>query len=181
MKGLFLAASAVALLATAPRDAYVLSGTESRATFSSAAVSQLLATQERFGGDFLWVRRHGEEYLVRDAALLQRARSFFAPMAALAPAQQAVGREEREIDREEERLEAITDRDSDRRSRSRTGEADLREARTKLEQVHAKQREIEDRERELDAREEALEREAESKLWRLVDDAIRTGVAHKQR
>jgi hypothetical protein len=188
MKALLLAAGAVALLASAPRDAYILSGPESRITFSTGAeLPQLRAMQERFDGDFLWVRRHGGTFVVRDAALLQRARSFFAPVAALAPAQEAVGREEAEIDRDEERLEAITERRSDSPAQptsakeGRTGDSDLRETEAKLVEVRAKQRDVSRRERELDQREEALEREAETKLWRLVDDAIRSGAAGKQR
>ena len=188
MKALLLAAGAVALHSAAPRDAYLLSGPESRITFSTGAeLPQLRAMQERIGGNFLWVRRHGREYVVRDAALLQRARSFFAPVAALEPAQEAVGREEAELDREEERLEAITERRSNSPVRQtsakegRTGESDLRKSEAKLEGARAKQRVVSRRERELDEREEALEREAEAKLWRLVDDAIRSGVAAKQR
>jgi hypothetical protein len=188
LRALLLAAGAVALLASAPRDAYILSGPESRITFSTgAAIPQLRAMTARFGGDFLWARRHGNEYVIRDAALMQRARSFFVPVSALAPAQEAVGREEAKLDREEERLDAIADRvkDSEDRNRSakddRSRESALRETEAKLVEVREKQRDVSRRERELDQREEALEREAEQKLWQLVDDAIRSGAALDQR
>ena len=188
LKAFLLAAGAIALLASAPRDAYILSGPESRITFSTGAeIPQLRAMTARFGGDFLWVRRHGNTHVIRDAALVQRARSFFVPVSALAPAQEAVGREEAKLDREEERLEAIVDwaSDSDDRNRSakddRSRESTLRETEAKLVEVRAKQREVSRRERELDQREEALEREAEQKLWQLVDDAIRSGAALDQR
>jgi hypothetical protein len=188
MKALLLAAGAVALLASAPRDAYILSGPESRITFSTGAdIPQLRAVTARFGGDFLWVRRHGNAYVIRDGGLVQRARSFFVPVSALAPAQKAVEREEAKLDREEERLDAIADRVKDSEDRTRYAKDDgraesrLRETEAKLADVRAKQRDVGRRERELDQREEALEREAERKLWQLVDDAIRRGAALDQR
>jgi post-segregation antitoxin (ccd killing protein) len=188
MRALLLAAGAVALLASASRDAYILSGPESRISFSTGAeIPQIRAMQARFGGDFLWVRRHGNAYVVRDTALVQRARSFFVSVSALAPAQAAVGREEAKLDHEEERLEAIADwaSDSEGRTRSvkddRSRESALRDAEAKLVEVRAKQQDVSRRERELDQREEALEREAERKLWQLVDDAIRSGAALDQR
>jgi DNA repair exonuclease SbcCD ATPase subunit len=188
MRALLLAAGAVALLASASRDAYILSGPESRISFSTGAeIPQIRAMQARFGGDFLWVRRHGNAYVIRDAALVQRARSFFVSVSALAPAQEAVGREEAKLDHEEERLEAIADWASDSEGRTRSAKDDrsresaLRDAEAKLVEVRAKQRDVGQREREIDQREEALEREAERKLWQLVDDAIRSGAALDQR
>jgi len=188
MKALLLAVGAVALLASSPRDAYIPSGPESRISLSTGAeIRQIRAIQARFGGDFLWVRRHGNAYLIRDAVLVQRAHSFFVPVSALSSAQEAVGREEAKLDHEEERLEAITDwaSDSENRTKSakddRSRESTLRETEAKLVEVRAKQREVSQRERELDQREEALEREAERKLWQLVDDAIRSGAALDQR
>ena len=44
-------------------------------------------------------------------------------------------------------------------------------------EIEAKSRELDTEERALDAREEKLERAAESKLWDLIDAAIRSGVA----
>jgi hypothetical protein len=70
-----------------------------------------------------------------------------------------------DLDQEEERL----DDKSDAASRAR------------LEEIHRKQEEAGRREAELDRREEELERVAEAKLWLLVDDAIRQGVARRLR
>jgi DNA repair exonuclease SbcCD ATPase subunit len=185
MKVLLLITAAVALLASASRDAFVLSSPGSQVTCSTVAdLTSFQSLQTRFGDDFLWVRRHGKSYVIRDASLLQRTHAFFAAVSALAPAREAIKREEKKIDREEERLDEIADRASDsedRRAKSAPSVGELREVRVKLEEVRARQRSISERERELDQREDALEQEAERKLWRLVDDAIRSGAALDQR
>lgn len=49
--------------------------------------------------------------------------------------------------------------------------------RPRQQELEAKNRELEAQERALDAREEKLERAAESRLWELMDAAIRSGVA----
>jgi hypothetical protein len=46
--------------------------------------------------------------------------------------------------------------------------------------LERKQREVEAREKVLDDREEELERVAEYDLWRMVDEAIRNGVAKRE-
>jgi hypothetical protein len=187
MKVLLLITAAVALLASAPRDAFVLSSPGSQVTCSTVAdLSNFQSLQARFGDDFLWVRRHGKSYVIRDAALLQRTHSFFAGVSALAPAHEAINREEAKIDREEERLDEIADRASDSEDRRASAKSvpsaeELREVRARLEEVRARQRAVSERERELDQREEVLEREAERNMWRLVDDAIRSGAALDQR
>ena len=181
MKALLLAVGAVALLASSPRDAYIPSGPESRISLSTGAeIRQIRAIQARFGGDFLWVRRHGNAYLIRDAVLVQRAHSFFVPVSALSSAQEAVGREEAKLDHEEERLEAIADRVKDTEDRARYAKDD-RSAESRLRETEAKLVEVRAKQREVSQREEALEREAERKLWQLVDDAIRSGAALDQR
>ena len=187
MKVLLLITGAIVLLASASRDAFVLSSPGSQLTCSSVAdLTSFQSLQSRYGEDFLWVRRHGKSYVVRDAALLQRTHSFFAAVSALAPAHEAINREERKLDREEERLDEITDRASDSEDRRTSAKSapsagELREVRGKLEEVRARQRVVNERERELDRREDILEQEAERNLWRLVDDAIRSGAALDQR
>jgi len=187
MKVLLLSTAAIVLLASAPRDAFILSSPGSQVTCSVVDdLSGFQSLKARYGDDFLWVRRHGRSYVVRDAALLQRAHSCFAAVSALAPAHEAINREERKLDREEERLDAITDRASDSEDRrmsakSAPSEGELREVRMKLEEVRARQRVVNERERELDRREDILEQEAERNMWRLVDDAIRSGAALDQR
>ena len=53
--------------------------------------------------------------------------------------------------------------------------------RSRMRDVEREQKELERVERALDAREEVLEAEAEGKLWRLLDEAIGSGVARPAR
>ncbi|HEY2797538.1 MAG TPA: hypothetical protein VGK26_06580 [Thermoanaerobaculia bacterium] len=49
--------------------------------------------------------------------------------------------------------------------------------RPRQDEVEAKSRELDAEERALDAREDRLERAAETRLWKLLDDAVRSGAA----
>lgn len=167
MKKLMLTAALlfVATVASARnRDSYMMSvgGDPTIACFSSGtSIPQLRELQTRNGHDFLWVRRLGREYLIRDAAFLAAAQALFAPVRALDPEVRAIAREEAALDREGDRLEDSED--------------DSQAVRDRLREIHARQREVEARERDLDHRQDEIEREAETKLWRMVDDAVRSG------
>lgn len=154
------------------RDAYVLTeGSKvSMALISSdnASIEKVLTLRDRFGADFLWFRRDGREYLIRDSQFLARVNTLFAPMRALEPEQRAVSREESDLDR---LIDAIEDRDE--------GERIDDDTRAHLRDLRARQRDVQRRERELDRREEAMEREAERALWRALDDAIRDGTVER--
>jgi hypothetical protein len=146
----------------ARRRSYVLAIDDSHVTISAGTSTEgLKGIRGRYPGRFLWVRLEGKSWLIQDPDWLDRASAFFAGQLSLAPQQEAVSREEAELDEEEERLE-------DRRDDA---------SRARLEEVHRRQAEVSRREAELDQREEELEREAESKLWVLVDEAIRQGAA----
>lgn len=162
---LFLSTSALAKT----RDAYILSvgpGPGVMLLTTGISIEDAVSRRQHYGHDFLWVRRNGHDYLIRDAGFLARADELFAPQRALEPEQQAVAKEERALDHEIDRLEDASDH-HDRAVRDR-----LREYREKIRVVEA-------RERELDDREEALEKVAEDALWRMVDDAIRSGLAKR--
>ena len=148
------------------KRAYVLynAGTRSSVTAGTTA-EELVALRSRFSGDFLWVRRGSEQWVIRDPQWLDRARVLFAPQMALAPEHVAIAREEADLDREEERIEERRDADS----------------KARLADIHRRQEDVSRRERELDQREEELERDAEDKLWPLIDSAIRQGVAGRAR
>jgi hypothetical protein len=156
----------VAVASARTRDAYVMSvgGEPTIAYFSNGPSSpQLRTMQARYGHDFFWVRRDGREFVIHDAAFLAQAQALFAPMRALNPEVRAVAREEAALDREEDRLEDSED--------------DSQAVRDRLREIHARQREVEARERELDRRQEEMERVAEAKLWQMVDEAVRSGLA----
>jgi hypothetical protein len=169
--------------------------------------------REKRTGDFLWFRRAGKSYLVEDPATLRQAQELFAPIRALEPEQEALGRrqdelsqKEEELDREQDELEGRMDRLTDEDGETEDDgdsefvvsqettppteeqraeiERELDELRGQQEALRPRQRELEAKNRELDAversldaREEKLEREAEGKLWKLIDSAIQSGIA----
>lgn len=188
---LSLALSAPALALTgpsvrpAPRDTYVLS----RGHFVSmdGSIDRLEALRDEYGDEFLWVRRGGVRYLVRDSKVLEEAMACFERVSALEPEQDALQHKEESLDREEEAL----DRRQERLERaSEIGEDDenapppdpavateQRDIERRQTEIETRQRELEVVERDLDRREDVLEKEAEAALWKLVDRAIREGAA----
>ena len=153
----------------ASQDAYVLTlGDDQVAVLYTdrLPLSRVQEMRRDYGHDFLWFRRGGRAYVIRDRAFLARVEALFAPQRALEPEQRSVGREESYLDHE---IDAIEDRD-DGRDLDAATEAHLLE-------LKARMREVSRRQRELDRREEELERKAERELWRMVDEAIRRGVA----
>jgi hypothetical protein len=146
-------------------DAYVFRDGDTQVSFSSGtSLDTIREIHEKVDGDYLWIRREGQDYLIRDAILLDRVRALFEPQRSLSPQQDAVGREEAALDREEEALDEESNDDA---------------TRGRLAAIHSKQELVGRREAALDRREEELERQAEAALWPLVDDAIRQGIAKR--
>jgi hypothetical protein len=173
-------------------DSYVLAVGAST-TISNASVDEMVRLQGDGASNVLWFRRAGKAYLVEDPATLNGARELFAPLRALEPEQEELRRREQALDDQEEKLDR-REEDIDRQmdAASEDGnltftplavaeqerlERDLREIRSRQREIQAAARELERVERDLDAREDAIEREAESKLWTLIDAAIKKGVA----
>jgi chromosome segregation ATPase len=150
-------------------------------------------------GDFLWFRRAGKAYRINDPATLSEARALFAPLRALEPEQEDLRRREEALDEKEQDLDRRED-DLDRRVDLASGEdeddddpgsqiaptpdADRKELERQISEIRSQQREVEadsrkleSVERSLDAREDAIEREAESKLWTLIEAAVAKGLA----
>jgi hypothetical protein len=190
-------AAAPAAVAHGPEDAYILSFGNSM-TVSSVSTDEYESLRGKRTADFLWFRRAGKAYLVEDPAVLKEARALFAPLRRLDPErdelrrrQEALDDKEQELDREEEELDrrldadgGEDDEDDDVTAPSALSAADRQELEREMSEIRGRQREVEaaDRElerveRDLDAREDDLEREAESKLWGLIDGAIQSGVA----
>ncbi len=118
---------------------------------------------------------------------------------ALEEKERALDRSEEDIDREMERLSEGNDLEVDgaggdemeSEADAREPEADAEDVRVRMDELRDRQGELRDRQREvesgsreleaierdLDSREDALERQAESGLWKLMDDAAGKGVA----
>ncbi len=167
-------------------------------TSTNISLDEYVRLDEKRAGDFLWFRRSGKTGLITDFATLKEAAALLAPLRALEPEQedlrrreQALEKEERKLDRQEEKLDRLMDLASgededldEGDAAARSPDADVRELETRLDQIRSRQRQLEARERELDsiersldAREEAIEREAEAKLWTLIDSAVEKGLA----
>lgn len=165
MKRLVLLAVAAAMLmgSSARHDAYIISVGDNLTYRSASSLDEFEAMRKRITGRYMWVRRGGQEYVIRDEATIVRIEALFASVDALRPEQKTVSEEEVKLDREADRL-------SDKDHLSQAEETRLSELRDRL---HA----ISQRERELDRKEEELERVAERALWKDVDAAIKAGTA----
>ncbi len=187
---LVLALSASQVVSAAPksatRDSYALS----RGHFVSmdGSIDQLEALRDAYGGDFLWVRRSGSRYVIRDPKILDQAVACFDRLSDLEPEQSALQRRQEALDREEEALdrrqerlesarESLENQSEQASSSDSKAEAEERDIERRQADVSKRQRELETVERDLDRREDALEKEAEAALWKLIDRAIRDGAA----
>jgi hypothetical protein len=180
-------------------DSYILSLGNS-STSTNISIDEYARLRGERAGDFLWFRRAGKAYLIEDPATLKEARALFAPLRALEPEQEDLRRREEALDEKEQGLDR-QEEDIDRRMDPGNGEdewddddagaqiapasdADQKELerqrseiRSRQREIEAASREIERVERSLDAREDAIEREAEAKLWTLIDAAAKRGLA----
>jgi chromosome segregation ATPase len=187
---LVIALSASPIASAAPkaatRDSYALS----RGHFVSmdGSIDQLEALRDAYGGNFLWVRRSGSRYVIRDPRIVDQAAACFDRLSALEPEQsalqrrqEALDREEQSLDRRQERIEnareSLENDDGPAASSDPKAEAEERDIERRQADVSKRQRELETVERDLDRREDALEKEAEAALWKLIDRAIRDGAA----
>jgi hypothetical protein len=161
---MLLMVAAVALMGSSARhDAYIISTGDNNTYGASSSIDELQSVRTRVTGRYVWVRRGGHEYVIRDERAIGRMETLFSPLKALGPEQEAAGREEAKLDREADRLSDKDSLSSDERTRLR----DLRE----------RLRDVSEREKELDAKEDALERATERAFWAEVDSAIHAGTA----
>ncbi|HJW96113.1 MAG TPA: hypothetical protein VJ901_21070 [Thermoanaerobaculia bacterium] len=159
-----LTIAAVSLMgSSARRDAYIISSGDNNTYQAASSLDELQSVRKRVTGRYIWVRRDGREYVIRDEATMARVKTLFAPLSALHPEQKAISREEVRLDREADRL-------SDKEHLTSAERQRLRDLREQL-------RDVERREKALDDKEEALERDLERTFWDEMDSAIRGGVA----
>ena len=171
------------------RDSYVLSRGHSMS--ANGSIEELEVLRKLYAGDFLWARRSGAAYVIRDPRLLEEAAGLFDGLRALEPEQAALerrqeqlGREEERLDLEQEWLEIDSDRLSDDEAEVSAGvgpypaiEEQQRDIEARQGELEARQRELDAIEQDLDRRGEELEQQAEAALWKLIDRSIRDGSA----
>jgi hypothetical protein len=190
--GALLLTGSAALAERAP-DSYILSeGGTSWCT--SASVTDILALEGRIAGRFLWVRRAGKEYVVREPGTLDQALSLFAPLRLDDPAREELRYKQDRLEAERDALENQqqtieedlesgsdeddrTDRSAERAAERRSLEKRRQEVEARLAKLNEREAVLEAEERTVDAREEAREAEVEAQLWRLIDESIASGVA----
>ncbi|HVR38138.1 MAG TPA: hypothetical protein VMU84_03525 [Thermoanaerobaculia bacterium] len=138
---------------------------------SSVRLSSLEKMSKRFGHEFLWTRIGGREYVIRDAATLAETRDLLTPMETTGPQQEALTRRMQKLERRENELEEQIEEREDREDRQSPAlERELREVEHQL-------RVLEAEEERLDAEQDAREQAAEARLKRLIERAIRSGIA----
>ncbi|HMD84278.1 MAG TPA: M56 family metallopeptidase [Terriglobia bacterium] len=73
-------------------------------SFHGYEVERLRARRRASNSDFIWFRRDGKAYIIRDAATIRQARTFFAPQEVLGKQQEELGRQQEALGAQEEEL-----------------------------------------------------------------------------
>jgi phage shock protein A len=160
---------------------YVLvRGSEHMLTGPDVSLNVALARRDAYGSDFMWFKKDGHEYLIRDGAMLDRIEALFEPARAYKPEAKRVRRELRPLERRESELDrqidALTDRDEGPRLTA-AEEDRLRDLRREMEGVQREMRALERQEEEIDRKRDELEADAERRMMPMLDEAVRSGVA----
>lgn len=149
---------------------------------SNSGIEKMVSLSKRWSGEYVWLKRGGKQYLIRDAAVLAQVRAAFADLHAYEPqlraAEERLRPVERKMDRIEERMDDISDRlgdDEDLDSATRADlERQLRQAEQEFEELERSfrpaERETERMEREHDRLEEIAEERFEKIVFRAVDE-----------
>jgi hypothetical protein len=164
----------------ADRDSYSIVA-HGRWMNSNQSVPQMEAMLDEFQGDFVWFRRHGKTYVVRDRARLEEARLIFEgpdpERESLEREQKALARREKALDREQDRLEEDSDAGEDGPELDEAGERRLDDTKARRGELENEIRALDAKERDLDRKSEALEKAAEAKFWVMADRWIADGSA----
>jgi hypothetical protein len=86
------------------------SGDQAHLRSNGGDIDSLVKTSKRWTGEFVWLRRDGQEYLIRDAGVLSAVKAAFAEMHALEPRLRAAEERRHIAEHEAEQLEAEMDR-----------------------------------------------------------------------
>ncbi len=86
------------------RDAYLLTRGE-HGLSTNLSLEEFVDLRKMFSGEFLWVRRGGRKFLIRDRAVLGQAQALFEPLRTLEPEREALRARQRDLADEESPLE----------------------------------------------------------------------------
>lgn len=86
-----------------PQDAEaLLIGKASMSIRASVAdLEEAKALQDKLAGDVLWVRRNGQEYVIRDTATLESAHALFSRQAEIGREQREIGERQRQLGKQQ--------------------------------------------------------------------------------
>jgi len=80
-------------------DSLTMSGTQEDA-------EQVEELRKKIQGDFIWFRRDGKSYIIRDQATIDRAKAFWAPQEELGKKQEELGKQQEVLGKQQEELGA---------------------------------------------------------------------------
>lgn len=172
------------MLATIALTYILVRGSDQIMSGPTVSLETALRKRDSYGENFIWFRSHGSEFLIRDAATLDRIDHLFDPRRALKSEAKRIKDELRPVERREseidEEIDDLTDRDE--------GPALTAAERQRLDSLQREMRELQPKLRVLERQEEAIDRkmdereaDAEEKLVPILEDAVRTGVAKQIR
>lgn len=166
-------------------DAYVL--TKNYVSYSTNATGDdILNLNQLFGGNYLWVRRAGKEFVIRDAHTIKDANRLFAALDEMQPEQTALQEARVQLEKDEESLDTERDEvesrlqgldDGDRSSSERGGlENQLAAIEVRRNTLADRAGDLELRVSAFETRVKSLELQIETSLWSLVDSALVSGL-----
>ncbi len=82
----------------------ILSGDSTTISGSSDDLDHAKKLRSKIKGDFIWFRREGKSYVIRDEATVKKAKALFAPQEALGKKQAEVGKQQEALGAQQEKL-----------------------------------------------------------------------------
>jgi hypothetical protein len=160
---------------------YVLvHGSQSIMSGPNVSLESALMKRASYGSDFIWFHDHGKEYVIRDAATVDRILHLFDPEHAFDPEAERIERELRPLEKRESELDdeidALTDRDEGP-ALTAAEEQKLERLRKEMDALHPKMRALERQEEEVDHKRDAAEAEAERRMVPILEESVRSGIA----
>jgi hypothetical protein len=160
---------------------YVLvHGSQSIMSGPDVSLDRALAKRATYGNEFIWFRDHGKDYVIRDAATLDRVLHLFDAEHAFDPDAERIERELRPLEKREseldEEIDALTDRDEGP-ALTAAEEQKLDRLQKEMDALHPKMRALERQEAEIDRKRDAAEAEAERRMVPILEEAVQKGVA----
>ena len=159
---------------------YVLVPGASNMISANVDVDRALAIRRDHGSHFLWVKRDGRAYVIRDQATLEAVGALFAGSRAFSPELRRLHEKLRPLEAHERELDREADAISDDDQRNACDEVRLRDLQRELRDVESRLRDLEREEEALERRQDRREAEAEEAMVPIVDDAIRRGIAKRE-